>query len=513
MKSFKLVALVASFLLSVNVFCQSKTFDNVIDVEVRSTVEIVNNKQIVGYAIFYKVDKMKKSALFRLSILDENLKEIGNNEFEGPKDLILKKAVYESERILLSFYDEDKKDGYNYFVKVFDLKGKEKGLIAYEPEKAKKGMFGAAIAASLENIYEGTDNVEGKGFVSIHQSKAKTGGIDIQMISLDGKLKWEQTITADKRDRSDLYLLGSTTNTILLFQMDRGGMMDRDADIFLVGLNTDNGKERFKKPLDINDFSYEPMLIKKTNDGKVKLVSTMADVSDKFATAKPKGISISDLNDITGELKTVKDFGYLKDLGNVLEMKSESKSEDGYIKAHDVILMSDGSLVIVGEFFRRTVSALGVAGALLQGGRNSAALTQATIEDMFLLRIDNTMKAKSLEKVEKDKERVSLPGDGMSIGLMARWLSQIHAFGYMYTDEGMDGKQKTILARGAFGEERYGTVAITVDEKKGFTTKRFNLTKEKKVSYFISRGKPGFVMVMKYNAKEKTIALNLEKVN
>ena len=333
MKSFKLVALVASFLLSVNVFCQSKTFDNVIDVEVRSTVEIVNNKQIVGYAIFYKVDKMKKSALFRLSILDENLKEIGNNEFEGPKDLILKKAVYESERILLSFYDEDKKDGYNYFVKVFDLKGKEKGLIAYEPEKAKKGMFGAAIAASLENIYEGTDNVEGKGFVSIHQSKAKTGGIDIQMISLDGKLKWEQTITADKRDRSDLYLLGSTTNTILLFQMDRGGMMDRDADIFLVGLNTDNGKERFKKPLDINDFSYEPMLIKKTNDGKVKLVSTMADVSDKFATAKPKGISISDLNDITGELKTVKDFGYLKDLGNVLEMKSESKSEDGYIKA------------------------------------------------------------------------------------------------------------------------------------------------------------------------------------
>ena len=212
MKKLNVVILVALVLLGFNSFAQSKIFDNVLEFEIRSTVEIVNNRQIVGYGVFYKKDKMKKSALFGLTILDENLKEIGNNEFEGPKDLLLIKAVYESDRILLSFYDEDKKDGYKYFVKVFDLKGKEKGLVPYDPEKVKKGMFGAAIADAQERIYEGTDNIEGKGFVSIHQSKAKTGGVDVQVIDLNGKLKWENNFTAEKGDRTDIYLLAVVAN-------------------------------------------------------------------------------------------------------------------------------------------------------------------------------------------------------------------------------------------------------------------------------------------------------------
>lgn len=157
-----------SLLLCFGVFSQSKVFDNVIEIEVQSTVEITNNKQIVGYAFFYKIDKLKKTALYRLSILDENLKEIGSNEFEGAKELILKKAAYESNQILLSFYDKDKKDGYERFLKIFDLKGKETGNIPYNPESVKKGMFGAAIAAQMETIYEGTENIEGKGFVTVY---------------------------------------------------------------------------------------------------------------------------------------------------------------------------------------------------------------------------------------------------------------------------------------------------------------------------------------------------------
>lgn len=498
-------------LISFGSFAQSKEFENVIDVEVRSTVEITNNKQIVGYAFFYKMDKMKKAAMYRLTILDENLKEIGSNEFEGPKNLQLKRAVYESDLILLSFNDEAKKDGYARFVKVYDLKGKEKGLVPYDPDKVKKGMFGAAIAEQMEAIYDGTDNVEGKGFVTVYQSKAKTGGVDLQMIGLNGKLAWEKSYTADKGDRTDLYLLGTTANTILLFEMDRSGIMSRDATIFLVGLSAADGKELFKKPLNIKGLSYEPMLIKKTNDGKIKIISSTADAGDKFGTAKPNGFSIGELNDQTGEITTIKDFNFLNDLGNVLDMKNENKSEDGYIKAHDILLMPDGGVVMVGEFFRKTVSGGGMAMKILSKGQASAA--QATIGDMFLLRINSSLKATSLEKIEKDKERVPLPTDGLPIGLMARLLTYEHDFGYMYTDEGMTGVKKTILARGSFGEESYGTVAITVDEKKGFSKKRFNLEKEKNVRYFISRAKPGYVMIMKYFTKDKKITVNLEKVS
>ncbi|MGG9971581.1 DUF6770 family protein [Ferruginibacter sp. SUN002] len=507
----KITLTLLTFFVCFNVFSQSKVFDNVVDVELQSSVEITNNKQIVGYALFYKIDKMKKSALYRLSILDENLKEIGSNEFEGGKDLLLVRAVYESSHLLLSFYDEDKYSDFTRFVKVFDLKGKETGMVPYDPEKVKKGMFGAAVAAQMEMIYDGTDNIEGKGFVTVYQSKAKTGGIDVQMIDVNGKLKWEKNITADKGDRADLYLLATTPNTILFFEMDRGSVMARDAEIFLVGLSVADGKQLFKKPMDINGITYEPMLIKKSTDNKLKIVSTMANAEAKFANAKPIGFSIGELNDLTGEIKTIKDFNYQNDLSSVLEMKSASKSEDGYIKAHDILMMQDGSMVLVGEFFRKTVSAGGMAMKLLSKGNASAA--QATIEDMFLLRLGTDLKAKSLEKIEKDKERVPMPTDGLPIGLMARILTYSHSFGYMYTDEGLDGRNKTILAKGSFGEEKYGTVALTIDEKKGYTTKRFSLEKEKKVSYYVLRGKPGYVMIMKYNSKEKQITTNLEKVN
>jgi hypothetical protein len=511
MKKIKFAFTLSALLSAFSVFSQSKILENVVDVEVRSACEIVNNKQIVGYAFFYKIDKMKKSALYRLSILDENLKEIGSNEFEGAKDLVLKRAVYESEHLFLSFYDSEKKDGYEKFVKVFDLKGKETGTVSYDPEKVKKGMFGAAVAASMETFYEGTDNVEGKGFVTVYQSKAKRGGVDIQMIGLNGNLKWEQSIIGDKGDRSDLYLLGTTPNTILFFEMDRGSVMNKDADIFLVGLSAENGKELFKKPMDINGFSYEPMLIKNSTDGKLKIVSTIYNSDGKFLTAKPIGFSIADLNDLTGEIKIIKDFSYLNDLGNILDMKNESKSEDGYIKAHNIIIMQDGSMVLVGEFFRKTVSAGGMALKILSRGNGSAS--QATVEDLFLLRFDNNLKATALEKIEKDKVRVPLPTDGLSIGLTIRLLTYEHSFGYMYTDEGMDEKKKTILAKGSFGDEKYGIVAITVDEKKGYTQKRFDIQKEKNIDYAIFRAKPGYVMIMKYNSKEKQISVNLEKIN
>src|SRR5690606_12928754 len=134
----------------------------------------------------------------------------GSNEFEGGREMVLRRAVYESNNILLSFYDKDKYEDYERIVKVFDLKGKLTGTISYDPEKVKKGMFGAAVAAQMETIYEGTENIEGKGFVTLYQSKAKTGGVDIQMIDNNGKLKWEKNISADKGDRTDLYLLGTT---------------------------------------------------------------------------------------------------------------------------------------------------------------------------------------------------------------------------------------------------------------------------------------------------------------
>ncbi len=59
MKKTKGFILLICLTISSIAFCQSKVLENVIDIEVRSTVEITNNKQIVGYAFFYKIDNLE----------------------------------------------------------------------------------------------------------------------------------------------------------------------------------------------------------------------------------------------------------------------------------------------------------------------------------------------------------------------------------------------------------------------------------------------------------------------
>jgi hypothetical protein len=494
-----------------SVDAQSKIFENVISVKLQNTVTIKNNNTIVGYAFFYQVDKMKRAALYRLEILDENLKSIGSNEFEGSKELYLEDALYESDHIMLVFNDIKKTDGVEKFVKVFDLKGKETGMVTYDPEKVKKGMFGAAVADQMENYYNGNNNVEGKGFVTVHQSKAKTGGADIQMITTTGKLKWEQSISADKGDRMDLYLASTTPNALIFFSINRDGIMARDSKNFLIGLSPDNGKELFRKSMEFGEYAWEPMLFKTDGAGSLKMISTIYHEDDKFYTGKPIGFNIASLNDKTGDIKLDKNFLFESDLSSVLNMKNESKAEEGYIKMHDICLMPDGSKVLVGEFFRKTVSAMGTAMKILSRGSASAA--QVTIGDMFLLRIDKNNKPLTLEKVEKDIERIPLPTDGMPIGLIARVIGLEGNFGYLYTDENSDPSKKTVLAYGSFEGEKFGTVAINFDDKKGFKVKRFNIEKEKKERVWIKRGKPGHVMVQKYNPKEKKITVNLERVD
>ena len=148
---------------------------------------------------------------------------------------------------------------------------------------------------------------------------------------------------------------------------------------------------------------------------------------------------------------------------------------------------------------------------ILSGGGGSAS--QASIGNLFLLRIDNKNNPVSLEKIEKETERVLLPADGISIGLITRLLTMEGDFGYMYTDEYADPNKKTVLVTGTFEGESYGTTAITFDEKKGFKQKKFNIEKDKKEKVYLRKGKPGHVLVMKYNSKAKKISLNLERVD
>lgn len=491
---------------------QTTSFDNVVSVKLQNVLPIINNKDIVGYAFVYKVDKLKNAALYRLEILDENLKSIGNNEFEAGKNLEVVSAEYESGTIMLAMEDKSKNSDYEKYVMTFDLKGKKTGTVGYERQDGKKGMFGKAIAESMGDIYNGFLDVEGKGFVALYPSDLKTGGATIQFIGLNGRQVWLKDLTADKGDRVDMYLLHATTNSILYFCSERENLMAKDSKNFLVGLDPATGKQLFKKSMDVGSTAFEPYLFKTTENGGIKMFSFISDEDDKFFSARIKGFSISDFDDKTGTMSNSKNYTYESELSKVIDMKSDTKTEEGYMRIHNAIFMKDGSTVLVGEFFRRTVSALGVASKLLS--RNGGIpVTQISIGDMFLLRLSKEGKVNSLEKIEKRVDRVPVPGDGVSLGLISRWLAQEGFFGYSYTDESGETDKVTVVATGAFEGDDYGTTAITFGEKKGFKVKNINPDKEKGVRVYVRRGKPGHLMIIRHSPKKKQITTNLEKIN
>lgn len=509
-KTFLSFFLIAGILCCKNpVIAQVASLENVVDVELKSSLPIINNHTIVGYAFFYKTDQEKKVATYRVEILDENLKHLGNAEFEGSKSLKMVRALYESEHIMLAFDDPKKLNDVEKYSLTFDLKGKQTGNAEYDPEKVKKGMFGAAVAEQMESMFNGFDNVEGKGFVCVYQSKAKKGGADIIMLNTSGKQKWQKTLEGDG-ERMDAYLTTTTPNALVFFCAVRKNIMAKDADIFLVGLNPDNGKELYRKPMDATEYSYEPLLFK-SDDNALHIISMIGEKGDKFYTARQKGFSLGTFDDKTGEIKKEKDLFYAEDLGSVLNMKSDDKSEEGFMKIHNIEYMPDGSKVIIGEFWRRTVSALGATMKILSKGGGSAS--QVSLGDLFLLRLDANNKAVALEKVEKKVERNALPADGISIGLINRWLDAEHICGYLYTDLPADPAKRTVLVQGSFDGDKYGTTAITFDNTKGVKRKKFNIEEGKHDQVWIMRAKPGHVLITKYNSKDKKISLNLERVD
>ena len=515
MKCMKQLLLMLCLAFAIKTQGQSTSFSDVVDVKLQNSVTIMNNKDVVGYALLYKLEKQKKAALYRLEVLDENLKPIGNNEFEAGKSLEMESAVYESGSIMLAMRDPSKKAEYNRYSMTFDLKGKQTGTVGYEPEEGKKGMYGAAVAQSMEDFYNGFANAEGKGFVSVYQNELKTGGAEVRMIGTNGKLKWSKNFTAEKGDRMDIYLLEATGNTVILSQMDRANIMKKDGEMYILGLDANSGKQLYKKSMNFNGYTYEPYLFKKNAAGETRMVSFLSSEDAKFASARIIGFNIATLNDKTGELTNSKNYLYDTDLNGVLDMKTESKSEEGFLRIHDLNLMKDGTTVVVGEFFRRTVSALGAASKILSaagGSVGGGAASQMTIGDMFLMRLDKSGKVKTLEKIEKGKDRIALPADGISLGLIARWLAINRYFGYSYTDESNDEGKVTVIAGGDFEGENYATAAITFDENKGYKIKKFTSVREKGQKIYIQRGKPGHVLVLKYNNKKNEISLNLEKM-
>lgn len=498
------LSLFVSFLtIATNLFAQSKEFEDVLKVKLRNTAVIQNNQVVVGYAFLYVIKSSKKSATYRMQILDENLKTIGNTEFVGGPDVVLTSALYESDHLMFAFNDyKIPVNAYNkvrltQYVRVYDLNGNKTGEVYFEPAAGNKGLLGEEMAEANAEDTNGFENVPGLGFISVYQNQLRSGGTKLQMISETGKLKWEKLLTAQKGLVMDSYLLGTTSRTIFMFEGLRKNVLSFDEDIFLVGLDAATGEQRFRKPLSKGNYVYEPQYFKPSNESKMYMTSIITDVNSRFLNAKPLGFSVAILDDLTGDIEALKDFIYEQDLNSVMNMTG-TKSDQGYLQVNDIVFLKDRSKIVIGEFFNITKGTIG--------------MSNATLGDAFMLRISPDDKVVALDKISQLPARKKTLGYG-SIGAIQKYMKSQGYFGYRYTDQDANADRVSVIIYGQFEGKEKGLNTITFTGEPGYKTKTFPIKEKQGEDIAVFRAKPGHVLVSKYNAKEKKISLNLERVD
>jgi hypothetical protein len=496
---------------------QTADIESADEIESGDLLPIKNGSSVSGYAFIAKLESGKEDKKMRLKIFDENLKEAGSADFEVPKNAIIRQAFFEGGALMLAVEEYINTKEKKEFVKTFQLESKATTSVTYEPdeEEKKSGLFGKAIAANSDVPFKGRfKTVEGLGLMCTYVSANKNGGLTAQLVGTDGRRKWKRKITGSDDKRMDVHLLTTTPKTILFFASVRDGIMDRDSKNLLIGLDAQTGRQVFRKPLETGAEAWEPVFFKAMPDddtNSITVCNMVSDVDDKFYKATNTGFNYGKLNLTTGAFTNLKTIDYSEQLSKVLSMKNESKSEEGYLFIEDLIAMPDNSLVVVGEFFKNTVSATGVALTLLsRGGEAAGGLEQGTVGDMFALRLSPEGAVQSMDKLDKDVRRCQA-FTGISTGLLCRYMAAMGSFSYQYTDELADNRKTVIVASNMKSGEN-GINAVTFTPGKGYKVKNLASNKDGG-KYAVLQGKPGHVLVVKSDRKGKKATISYQKVD
>ena len=107
----KLFAIAYILLLAKTNFAQGKlSIDNVRQIYIRNSGEIMDGEELKGYFTFYVSDKIdKKTNQYTVQILDNNLNKVKDIVFEDDKNVEILESSYNSNSIMFLFFNDKEK--------------------------------------------------------------------------------------------------------------------------------------------------------------------------------------------------------------------------------------------------------------------------------------------------------------------------------------------------------------------------------------------------------------------
>lgn len=499
---------------------QSHKVENVMKMSIRNSGYIMEKDALVGYYIFYKVDKVdRKTEAFKLELLDNNLGSVKTIDIMQPKNSVLLEMEYNGKAFIMSFFDG--KETMTFLS--YDIAGKKLGEKKdADIPKIEKMM----ILQGVQNDgfdYSTLMSRGDEGFVRQTISKNEKLGYSLECFKNNLSPAW----TYGSDPKSDLLesanMLYATSKVVVAHVIKKKGMMTKKYDTFLLIVDGQIGKKILEKPLMDNKGDLSLVSCNVNEDKNEIIISgEYFAPGDDQANSKSKGIYFMTL-DMTGKELVFKKISWDLDLAKMKNSDPDDKKDknaaNAYIYWHTVEQTKDGHYYAIGEQFKKTVSAMGMASMVLSGGRGGAAATSIHVYNMVVLEFDQDFKLVNYSSFEKKKTEVLLPAGSTAAGtaILGKFIKATGGFDFEFatrdkTKDAFYAVYKDYNRKDEDGKKADSMIGSIVYENGKLANYRSPINTEG-TSIRFSPAKAGYIAITEYFKKKKTVEMHLEKIN
>lgn len=525
MNKLKAMLAVLTFFLVSGVSAQSTVF-NVLNLRsAKQSGEIIENNKLVGYYIFYFKEKNdKKTSTYEVELFDDNYNSLNRFEIVRPKNANLLEMVFNGEVFMLHFYDG--KTGYEFVT--YDRSGKQQGSTIIPVKSISKWELQRATA----NMSSNTENVT---FYPLG-----TTGFIRQTFTKNKKLGYE--IVAYNNEAEELWSYGSSETSTLVETAELNDVneelvagtiykkknnMTREMDLYCLILNSQTGKLIAEVEMG-NEQEGRQSLLKAFVDQKIRKLVLMGEFykpGDDMLKDKSTGLYMRELS-MEGNDLSMTEYKWKGDIDkfkqeNLDDEDKKDANKPYYIFFHNVIRTGNGHLFLIGEQFKKQLSAGGVGlkvvAAAVGAGSNTSAF-EILIANMVVIEFDETNKMVDFDLIQKKKTPVIL-SQGMGLWgstYLGYYLNSLGFFDYSFTSSDKAADKYTVVYTDANRKEEKESTkrsdimigVINIDGGKK-SQERIPINTEARF-WWIQPAKPGFIAVGEYYRKEKKVEFRME---
>jgi len=386
-------------LLSITMYSQTSKIKDVNTFAIRNSGAILDkNKDVDGYYFYYVVDKLKKgNREFAIQILDKNLNEVAKKSYVDNKNTFLMKSSFNNQAMMFALANFKEKE---ISLLTFDKQANQKATV-------KIPLEGKEIASLQMAQQSGDFNVlfpvENKGFLFNKFEDNKKIGYSLRYYPTDGGKGWAFNSPVNSKEILAINPIEVNDKVVVALETSRPGIMSRKVTLRTKVIDVTTGKLLYEREYSKN---AKPRLINNAfldANNNVVLMGEYFKEGDNIFDDRSLGL-FTEVLDESG--KTLKEnfTSWKEDVAKIFKTDKSFIDDKGYVFFHNIVKTNSNEYYAIGEFYKRTANAGGIAMnalSILGGGGSTSPVTQLTITNSVVFKFNSDFKLTDIKVYDK----------------------------------------------------------------------------------------------------------------